>query len=78
MFQPWRRIITYPGASIGDRMRAVADNLVSRAVGFTVRLMALTAASAIIALYMILGGILLIIWPIIPLLGPVLIVGGFL
>jgi hypothetical protein len=78
MFAPWRRIITYPGASIGDRLRAVLDNLISRGVGFCVRLMALIIAALIIATYVLLGGILLIIWPVMPLLGPALIVGGFL
>src|SRR5260221_12930004 len=57
MFQPWRRIITYPGASIGDRMRAVLDNVVSRAVGFTVRLFALTAAAVLLTLYTVLGSL---------------------
>lgn len=77
MFAPWRRIITYPGASLQDRMRAVVDNLVSRAVGFAVRLFALLAALIIVAIYVTFGGLLLILWPILPLLGPALIVGGF-
>jgi len=78
MFQPWRRIITYPGASLQDRMRAVLDNVVSRAVGFTVRLFALTAAAVLITIFTVLGGLLLIVWPVAPILGPALIVGGFL
>ncbi|HEX3082478.1 MAG TPA: hypothetical protein VHQ86_04435 [Candidatus Saccharimonadia bacterium] len=78
MFAPWRRIITYPGASLGDRMRAVGDNLVSRAVGFTVRLFALLMALALITAYFLFGGLLLLLWPAIPLLGPALIVGGLI
>lgn len=78
MFAPWRRIITYPGTSMQDRMRAVVDNLISRVVGFMVRLMALTAATILIGVYIIVGGLLLVLWPLIPLLGPALIVGGFL
>ena len=78
MFAPWRRIITYPGRSMGEKFRAVLDNLISRAVGFIVRLFALLAALIIMGGYAIFGGLLLIIWPVVPLLGPALIVGGLL
>ncbi len=78
MFAPWRRIITYPGASLQDHMRAVLDNLISRVVGFMVRLFALIAAVALLVIYTVLGGLFLIAWPILPLLGPALIVGGFI
>jgi len=78
MFAPWRRIVSYPGRTLTDKLRAVVDNLVSRAVGFIVRLLALIAAFTIMSAYVILGGLLLIIWPIVPLFGPALIVGGFL
>jgi hypothetical protein len=59
-------------------MRAVVDNLISRVVGFAVRLFALIAAIGLIGIYVLFGGLLLILWPLIPLLGPALIVGGFL
>src|SRR5207253_1602171 len=72
MFAPWRRIITYPGASMGDRLRAVGDNMVSRAVGFVMRFFALIIAITIIIAYVALGGALLVLWPIAPFLGPVL------
>ena len=78
MFAPWKRIITYPGRSIGERSRASLDNLISRVVGLVVRGCALGAALAIMGVYLIFGGALLILWPAIPLLGPILIVGGFL
>jgi hypothetical protein len=78
MFSPWRRIITYPGVSMQDRMRATLDNVISRVVGLMVRSMALIAAGALIAGYAIVGGLVLVLWPILPLLGPALIVGGFL
>ena len=78
MFAPWKRIITYPGRSIGEKFRAGIDNLVSRVIGFCVRLLALLAATALILLYVILGGVLLMVWPVVPILGPVLIVGGLL
>jgi hypothetical protein len=78
MFAPWRRIISAPGASLQDRARAVVDNAVSRAVGFSMRLFTLLAACILILLYAIVGGLILILWPVIPLLGPGLIVGGLL
>lgn len=78
LFAPWRRIITYPGTSMQARMRAGLDNLISRFVGLMVRLISLVTAFALITIYAIFGGLLLIAWPLLPLLGPALIVGGFL
>jgi hypothetical protein len=63
---------------MGDKFRAIADNLVSRAVGFVVRLFALITAIVIMSGYAVFGGLLLVIWPVLPLLGPALIVGGML
>lgn len=74
--QPWKRIVTLPGRSIGEKARAIIDNLISRVVGLIVRLCALAAASIIISVYLLIGATLLILWPAIPLLGPILIVGG--
>lgn len=78
MLAPWRRIITPPGGSLQQKMRAMVDNAVSRAVGFGVRLMALIAGVLIISIYAIAGGLFLLLWPALPLLGPALIVGGLL
>jgi hypothetical protein len=78
MFAPWKRIITYPGNSLQDRLRAVLDNLISRVVGFSVRLIALLTALTLLGIYAVFGGLLLILWPVVPFLGPILIVGGFL
>jgi hypothetical protein len=76
IFAPWRRITSAPGASLQDHMRAMVDNLVSRAVGSTVRIFTLIAALGIMAAYATIGGLLLVLWPVLPLLGPVLIVWG--
>ncbi len=78
MFAPWRRITSASGRTLGDKFRAMIDNLVSRVVGFNVRLIALSLGTFILALYALLGGLLLILWPVIPLLGPALVVAGFL
>jgi hypothetical protein len=78
MFAPWRRIITSPGASLQEKARALLDNAISRAVGFSVRLAALIFASLMLAFYALAGGLLLILWPLLPVLGPVLVVVGLL
>ena len=44
LFAPWRRIITYPGASIDEKFKAWGDNVFSRMIGFVVRLGVLIAA----------------------------------
>lgn len=78
MFAPWRRIVTPPGKSIGDKFRAGVDNLVSRTVGFIVRLGALLIAMGMIIFNGLIGGLILLLWPVLPLLGPILIVGGLI
>lgn len=78
MFAPWRRIITPPGGSLEQRVRALLDNTVSRLVGFAVRLIALIAACVLIALYTLIGGLIVLLWPVLPILGPALVVGGLL
>lgn len=78
MFAPWRRIITPPGGSLEQRGRALVDNAVSRLVGFVVRLMALIAGGVLLAAYVIIGGLIVLLWPIWPVLGPVLVVVGLL
>ncbi len=76
LFSPWRRIITYPGASLGDKMRAWGDNLVSRVIGFIVRLFVLLGAIIALVVTAIVTVIELIIWPLLPLAVPSLILAG--
>jgi hypothetical protein len=78
LFQPWRRIITYPGASLAEKFQAWGDNAVSRAVGFTVRAGVLLAA--FITLVAVAAATLaeIIVWPLIPLAVPVLLIAGIL
>lgn len=68
LFAPWRRIITYPGASINARFRAAGDNLVSRMVGFSVRALVLFSAGVMLLLTASVGLLQLVVWPLIPLL----------
>lgn len=67
LFAPWRRIITYPGTGLEGRLRAIADNLVSRCVGFTVRVFTLIAAGFSLAFIAVAGVAILIAWPFLPL-----------
>jgi hypothetical protein len=66
MFAPWRRIMTYPGASLGDHFRASLDNLISRMVGFVVRILALIAAMIVVVFVGIIGVLEIIAWPLLP------------
>jgi hypothetical protein len=76
LFAPWRRIITYPGKSINDKFKAISDNAVSRLVGFLVRLMALLAAGVLLISYLLIGLVIIVLWPLVPLLGIGLIIWG--
>jgi hypothetical protein len=68
MFAPWKRIVTVPGAGIDAKLRAMGDNLVSRAVGFTVRLMVLFVALLALGAVAVGGIVQIILWPLVPLL----------
>jgi hypothetical protein len=66
LMSPWRRIITYPGASLQDKMHAFGDNLVSRMVGFTVRAMVLLAAGVMLLCTALVSAFMAAVWPLIP------------
>lgn len=78
LFSPWRRIISYGRGSLEERARATLDNVVSRFVGLGVRLSALIAAVIIMSLNALLGVAWLVVWPLLPVAGPILIVWGLL
>lgn len=78
LFAPWRRIITYGGDSLQDRLKAVLDNLVSRLVGGAIRTIVLVSAGLIMVLISFGGAILAIVWPLLPPLAVVLVIRGFL
>jgi hypothetical protein len=76
LFQPWRRIISYPGASLQAKLQAKLDNLVSRAIGFIVRLFVLIGA-----IFTMLGVAMLtifevLLWPLLPLAIPGCLIAG--
>ena len=78
LFAPWRRIISYGDRSIGERMRAVLDNAISRLVGLVVRLVVLVAACILIFLSAILSAFAIIAWPFLPIAAIGLIIRGLL
>lgn len=66
LFAPWRRIVSYPGRSLDAKFRAMMDNLVSRFIGFTVRLFVLFAAAVILTIVALIAMIEIIVWPFLP------------
>ncbi len=77
LFQPWRRIITYPGASLDAKMKAWGDNAVSRGIGFVVRFSVLVAALIATVCILIFTAVEIVVWPLLPLLIPGGIIGWF-
>lgn len=67
LFAPWKRI-QYTGKSFDAKMQAMVDNLVSRTVGFTVRLLVLIAAVFMISGSLVVGTVIAIAWPFVPIL----------
>ncbi len=78
LFEPWRRIITYPGDSLAEKFRAWGDNVVSRAVGFSVRCIMLLASIIASLAVFIFTAIEAIAWPLLPVAIPALLIWGLL
>ena len=76
LIQPWHRIITYPGQTIGERARALVDNAVSRLVGLVVRLIVLFYALLLILLVALISGLEIIVWPALPLAAIAAVIRG--
>ena len=66
LFSPWRRIISYPGASLEDKLRALADNVFSRIIGFFIRFFVIIAAAICLLLWTICCGLMIVLWPLVP------------
>ncbi|HEX8762512.1 MAG TPA: hypothetical protein VF733_02020 [Candidatus Saccharimonadales bacterium] len=66
LFAPWRRIITPAGRGLDAKVHAMLDNLVSRCIGFVIRLTVLLAASVSMLGAFLAGVLLAVIWPLLP------------
>jgi hypothetical protein len=78
LFAPWRRIITPPGATINDKLRAVGDNIVSRVIGFIVRFFVLFGALITIIIIGLATLFEIVLWPLLPPAVPVLLLIGMI
>lgn len=78
LFEPWRRIISTENETIGQKLRSALDNVISRAVGLVVRILALIAAGLLIVATVIFGVVAIILWPILPIGVMVLMVWGII
>lgn len=76
LFSPWKQIVSVPGRSVGERFQALVDNVVSRAVGFFVRLLALLAALIMTFLAAVFGLAAAVSWPLIPALAVYFLIRG--
>lgn len=69
LFAPYRQ--TFTGGvkgSLSDLLRALLDNVISRFVGFFVRLLIITAGIISLIFVFIVGIIIVVCWPIVPLM----------
>lgn len=75
LFAPWRQIITRTGkqSGMGAKFNAAIDNMVSRIVGFMVRVSVIVAACVTITFMVLVNIVLFILWPLLP-LAPLLLV----
>jgi hypothetical protein len=67
LFAPWRRIVSGGGRSLDAKIHDMLDNLVSRIVGFFVRLLVLIAAGFAFIIIGVLAAVMAVAWPLMPL-----------
>lgn len=78
LFAPFRQISAgQVRGSLDMQVRAFFDRLISRFVGMMVRLITIVVGSIVIAFNMLAGGVLLLLWALVPLL-PFIGLGLFL
>ncbi|MEO6761724.1 MAG: hypothetical protein ABI220_05150 [Candidatus Saccharimonadales bacterium] len=78
LFAPWRRIISYPGAGLDARMRAMLDNSISRLIGFLIRIAVLIGAGITYIVILILALLEIVAWPLVPAASVGLIIWGII
>lgn len=81
LFAPFRQISAgRVSGPLGVQLRAFADRLVSRLIGAMVRSAVLVVGVIAVVLYALVGGLLLVLWavvPIVPFIGAVLMAIGW-
>ncbi len=80
LFAPYRQ--TFAGnvnGSIGDHLRGLVDNFISRVIGMLVRLFLIIISAGFVLVVFLFGTVFLVLWPLIPFLPVIsilLFVGG--
>lgn len=78
LFYPWHRIISVNKKTVNDRINSLMDNLLSRSVGFVVRLITLFTAGVLAASILAAGALMVVIWPLLPLAAVFFLIRGIL
>lgn len=76
LFSPWKRIISPPGKSLEQIFRAWVDNLISRLVGFVVRIIVIFMSLVICTGMAAFGVVSITFWlllPIIPIISLIMV-----
>lgn len=70
MFNPWKQIVSrsFADTALEDKLKASLDNLVSRTIGFFVRSVTLFIAAIAVLVNLTVRTVILITWPLIPVL----------
>lgn len=77
LFSPWRQIVAVqnPNGGIQAIFGGAIDNVISRFVGFWVRISVMIAGLVVIIFVVLVNIVIFILWPLLP-LAPFLLVGG--
>ena len=82
LFQPYRQISAGKvNGSLDERLRALGDKLISRMIGAMIRLGILIVGMIAILLQGLIGGVLLCLWalvPVLPIVGLIMTVVGWI
>ena len=78
LFEPWRRIISYPGAGLSNHLKAMVDNLFSRIIGFCVRIIVIIISGITLIFITLVGTSVALIWPFLPFIPLALLIKGVL
>jgi hypothetical protein len=70
LFQPWKQLVSHVPreSSLDDKFHAAFDNLFARCFGFVIRSVVIIASLIIIFITILASIVLVLVWPIIPVL----------